>query len=68
MEELKVLSAQGWKRQKEIFTPLVVDEAVIKLTKNVTLPMEDSATFKDILERRIDLDLRNVYLLAGAVC
>lgn len=46
----------------------VVDASVVRLAKNITLPMEDSASFKDPLDRRIDLDLKRSYLAAGAAC
>lgn len=49
-------------------TPPIVDAAVVRLAKNVTLPMEDSTSFKDPLDRRIDADLRKTYQLAGGAC
>lgn len=36
----------------------VVDAAVVRLAKNVTLPLEDSTSFKAPLDRRMDLDLK----------
>ncbi|XP_040186348.1 uncharacterized protein LOC120936046 [Rana temporaria] len=46
----------------------VVDASVVRLAKNVTLPMEDSTSFKDPIDRRIDLELKRSYLAAGAAC
>lgn len=46
----------------------VVDTVVVCLAKNITLPMEDSASFKDPLDRRIVLDLKKTYLASGAAC
>lgn len=46
----------------------MVDVEVVRLAKNVTLPMEDSAFFKDIMDRKIDLDLKKAYQAAGAAC
>lgn len=48
-------------------TPLV-DAALMRLTKHVTLPLEDAVSFKDGLERKIDLDLKRIYGLAGMAC
>lgn len=45
-----------------------MDAAVVRLAKNVTLPMDDSTSFKDPLDRRIDLDLKRSYLAAGEAC
>lgn len=49
-------------------TPPVVDAAVVRLAKNITLLMEDSASFRDPLDRKIDLDLKKAYQLAGGAC
>lgn len=46
----------------------VVDAAVARLARNVTLPMEDSTSFKDPLDRRIDSDLKKSYLASGSAC
>lgn len=35
-------------------TSLVVDAAVVRLAKNITLPMEDSASFTDPLDGHIE--------------
>lgn len=47
---------------------LIGSAMVVWLAKNVTLPMEDSAPFRDAMDRRIDLGLKRVYRAAGAVC
>lgn len=46
----------------------VVDAAVVRLAKNITLPMEDSASFKDPLARRINADPTRGYMASGAAC
>ena len=45
-----------------------VDAALMRLVKYVTLPLEDTVSFKDPLERRIDSDLKRIYLTAGSAC
>lgn len=37
---------------------LVVDAAFMRLVHNVTFPLEDLANFKDMLDRRTDIDLK----------
>lgn len=44
-------------------TPPVVDVSIVCLAKNITLPMEDSASFKDIMDIGILLNLKK-----GAAC
>lgn len=39
--------------------------ALMRLAKHVTLPMEDAVTFKDVLDRRTDQDLKKIFLMAG---
>lgn len=46
----------------------VVGAAVVRLAKNVTLPMADSTSCKDPLDRRIDIDLKKAYQTAGGAC
>lgn len=46
----------------------LVDAALMRLAKHVTLPLEDTVSFKDGLERRIDQDLKRIYGLAGTAC
>lgn len=48
-------------------TPLV-DAALMRLAKHVTLPLEDAVSFNDGLEKRIDQDLKRIYGLAGMAC
>lgn len=48
-------------------TPLV-DAALMRLAKHVTHLLEDAVSFKDGLERKIDLDLKRIYRLAGMAC
>ncbi|KAM5191381.1 uncharacterized protein ACMZJ9_008764 [Mantella aurantiaca] len=47
-----------------------VDVALLQLAKHVTLPLEDTVSFKDILDRKIESDLKKkkTYLTAGAAC
>lgn len=42
--------------------------AVVRLAKNITLSMDDSTSFKDPLDRRIDLGLKRAYQMAGNAC
>lgn len=49
-------------------TPPLVDAAVIRLARQVTLPMNDAMTVKDALDRRMDNDIRKVYTPAGSAC
>lgn len=53
---------------KHLESAPLVDAAVMRLVKHVTLPLEDTVSFKDVLDRRIDADLRRVYLTAGMAC
>lgn len=46
----------------------LVDAALMRLAKHVTLPLEDAVSFKDGLERKIDQDLKRIYGLAGMAC
>ena len=45
-----------------------VDASVMRLAKNSTLPLEDSVSFKDALDRRIDADLKKIYQATGGAC
>lgn len=47
-----------------LVSPPVVDSSLMCLARHVTLPIEDAVTFKDVLDRRIDLDLKRAYLSA----
>lgn len=53
---------------KHLDTAPLVNAAVMLLAKCVTLPLEDAMSFKDGLERRIDLDLKIIYTMAGMAC
>ena len=46
----------------------LVDAAVTRLAKHVTLPLDDAVSFKDPLDRKIDLDLKRIFVTAGAAC
>lgn len=46
--------------------PPAGDATVVRLAKNITLPMDNSASFKDHLDRRKDIDLKKAYYMAGA--
>lgn len=47
----------------------VVDTAVVRLVKNITLPMDSWVTsFKDPFVRSIDSDLKKAYQTAGGAC
>lgn len=45
--------------------PPVVDASLMCLVRNITLPIEDAVTFRDVLDRKIDLDLKKAYCTAG---
>lgn len=51
-----------------LISPPVVDSSLMRLARHVTLPIEDAVTFKDVLDRKIDLDLKRTYLSAGGAC
>lgn len=40
----------------------------MRLAMHITLPIEDAVTFRDVLDRKIDLDLKRAYLAAGGAC
>lgn len=39
-----------------------VDASVMRLARNSTLPLEDAVSFKDVLDRRIDSDLKKKHI------
>lgn len=43
----------------------MVDAALMKLTRHVTLQIENPVTFKDVLDTRNDQDLKQIFLMAG---
>lgn len=44
---------------------VVVNAALMLLARHVTLPLDDAVTFKDILDRLADVDLKKIYILDG---
>ena len=46
----------------------VVDSSLMRLARHVTLPIEDAVSFKDVLDRKIDLELKKAYSTAGGAC
>lgn len=44
----------------------VVDALLMRLARHVTLPIEDAVTFRDVLDRKIDLN--RAYSAAGGTC
>lgn len=50
---------------KRLEHPPKVDAALMRLARHVTLPLEDAVSFRDVLERRIDVDLKRIFSLAG---
>lgn len=53
---------------ESLTTPPLVDASVMRLARHVTLPMEDAVSFRDPLERKVDLDLKRAYSAAGGAC
>lgn len=49
-------------------TPPLVDVAVMRLARHVTLPMDVAVSFKEPLDRRMDLDMKKAYIAAGSAC
>lgn len=49
-------------------TSLGVDAALQHLARQVYVPLEDSTTFKDPMDRHADADLKKIYSVAGAAC
>lgn len=45
-----------------------VDASVMRLARNITLPLEDAVSFRDVLDHRIDSDLKKVYQATGGAC
>ena len=40
----------------------------MRLARHVTLPIEDAVSFRDVLDRKIDLELKKAYSTAGGAC
>lgn len=55
-------------KEKVLEEPPVVDAAHMLLARHVTLPLDDAVSFKDVLDRRVDVDLKKIYTLAGGAC
>lgn len=53
---------------KHLESALLLDAALMRLVRHVTLPLEDTISFKDGLERKIDTDLKRIYITAGMAC
>lgn len=53
---------------KHLESAPLVDAALMRLVRHVTLPLEDTVSFKDGLERKIDTDLKRIYITAGMAC
>ncbi|XP_073465175.1 uncharacterized protein [Aquarana catesbeiana] len=53
---------------KHLESAALVDAALMRLVRYVTLPLEDIFSFKDPLEIRIDSDLKRIYLTVGMAC
>lgn len=49
-------------------SPLGVDASLQHLARQVSLPLQDSTTFRDPMDRHTDTDLKKIYLTAGAAC
>lgn len=47
-------------------TSPLVDTSVMRLAHHVTFSMEDVVSFKALLDRILDLDLKKVYLESGS--
>lgn len=45
-----------------------MDAAMMRLVRHVTLPLEETTYFKDALKRRVNTDLKKIYLMAGMAC
>lgn len=45
-----------------------VDASIMRLARNTTLPLEDAVSFRDVLDRKIDSDLKKAYQAAGGAC
>lgn len=45
-----------------------IDAALQCLARHVSLLLEDSSTFRDLMDRKTDAGLKNIYTVAGAAC
>lgn len=53
---------------KHLEDPSIVDAALMRLARNVTLPLGNAVSFKYIIDRRVDLDVKMIYTVAGGAC
>ncbi|XP_073453930.1 uncharacterized protein [Aquarana catesbeiana] len=64
----KVLKLYPFKEEEVKHLEWNLDAAVMRLVKHVTLPLENTVSLWDAMDRRIDSDLKQVYLTAGMAC
>lgn len=65
----KVLKLYPFKEEvKHLESAPLVDAALMRLVRYITLPLKDTVSFKDPLERWIDSDLKSIYLRTGMAC
>ncbi|XP_077341804.1 uncharacterized protein LOC143987129 [Lithobates pipiens] len=57
------------KADEQLFDSVpTVDTTITRLARNTTLSLEDAAFFKNVLDRRINSDLKKSYQAAGGAC
>ncbi|XP_068136407.1 lamina-associated polypeptide 2-like [Hyperolius riggenbachi] len=54
------------KNTKSLDNPPTVDASVTRLAKHITLPRDNVASFKDVMEKKMDSELKKIYTLAGS--
>ena len=47
---------------KHLESAPLIDAAPMRVARHVTLPLEDTVSFRDGLERRIETDLKRIYI------
>lgn len=55
-------------KAKSLMNAPVVDSSLMRLARHVTLPIEDAVSFRDVLDRKLDLELKKAYSTAGGPC
>lgn len=45
-----------------------VDASLQRSAGHITIPLDDSVSFEDPMDRRIDTDLKRLYYVSGAAC
>lgn len=45
-----------------------LDDSIIRQARNTTLPLEGAVSLKDILNHKIDADLKKAFQAAGGAC